>query len=105
MSTRSSWRPAIALFKVAKVHAAKLKMQRNKSLATIKGHKILSHTHSHTNNTHTRQYTHAAAGERHSYRRWKITSALGCKTAACAIRALRACRSDVEAGRKGRVGD
>lgn len=44
---RCSWRPAIALFKVAKVHAAKLKMQRNKSLATIKGHKI-PHAHTHT---------------------------------------------------------
>lgn len=45
---RCSWRPAIALFKVAKVHAAKLKMQRNKSLATIKGHKIPPRTHTQT---------------------------------------------------------
>lgn len=58
MSTRSSWRPAIALFKVAKVHAAKLKMQRNKSLATIKGHKILSHTHTATQTTHTHGNIH-----------------------------------------------
>lgn len=48
--------------------------------------RVIKSPHAHTHNKpHTHKCVSLAARERHSHRRWKITSALGCKTAAFAI--------------------